>query len=89
MHAQKEEIWLKYLNMKASFEGWLRTGLSVKLNVFHHNNSGGSQMNNSHAFREFLSSCNFWPKVRAKTDTAPTHGFHVTTLVICPCVHKV
>lgn len=80
MHTLKEEIWLKYLNMKAlhaSFEGWLRTGLSVKLNVFHNNNSGGSQMNNSYACREFPSSCNFKPKGKAGADVI--HGFQVTT----------
>lgn len=58
MHSQKEEIWLEYLNMKAPLyilEGWLRTGLSVKLNVSHNNNSAGSQMNNAHAAEYFLS----------------------------------
>lgn len=59
----------------ASFEQWQRTGLSVELNVFLNNNSGGSQMNNAHVGRLFSLFCDFNPKGTALADLMQTHGF--------------
>lgn len=66
-------------------EGQLRTGLSVKLNVFHNSNSGGSQMNNPHAYPGMSLLLPLETKSRAiEQDLHPR--LQVTVLRIRSCV---
>lgn len=71
MLSQKEELWLKYLNMKAPlhiFQRIARNKVICQINVFHNNPSGGSQMNNTHTGRIHPLLYNSNPRGRVMAD---------------------
>lgn len=73
MLSQKEELWLKYLNMKAPlhiFQRMARNKVICQINVFHNNPSGGSQMTSAHTGR-ILVLYNSNPGGRVMADTMP------------------
>lgn len=74
MLSQKEELWLKYLNMKAPlhiFQRMARNKVICQINVFHNNPSGGSQMTSAHTGRILLLLYNSNPGGRVMADTMP------------------